>query len=151
MRAIDFWNNVGVPCVYDFNQNPHTLKNIAIAVWAIDATLSHLYWEQNPDGTERDESLYKAKIMEDLPDLKFVLEASNCLKHAVRGRKTTLAAGSESITNRRRGWGEAKCGEDEFDGGPISLLEYRDGGSASLRHAIQEVVKCIKLNLLDHG
>lgn len=144
MRAIDFWNEVGIPCVSDFNENPHTLKNIAIAIWAIDATFSHLYWENNPEGNAKGESSFKAKVIESLPDFKYVLEASNSLKHAMRSGGATLSAGSDSIQNRERGWGEAQFGVDEFDGGPIPLLEFRDGKSASLKYSIQKTVEWLE-------
>ena len=143
-----FWELIGKPTVEDFLSNPESFQHTALAVWALDATISHLCWDNEPNSENPNEVVYKDSLILELPSYNSIREASNSLKHAVR-KPNSQTKGSNSIEIRERGWGEAEWGVDEFDGPPIPLITFASGNTSSLKYSIKEVSNWIENHLKD--
>ena len=120
-----FWELIAEPCIKDFSGDPNSIKSLIVAIWAIDAMVSHLYWGSKPENEKADEYSYFNQVIEQVPSFESIREASNCLKHAKRTDKKSLTAGSADVQIRKKGWGEAEFGADGYGGGETPLLHKR--------------------------
>jgi hypothetical protein len=145
--AADFWKLITKPCISDFLADAQDFRKTVLAVWALSALVEHICWENFTDQMSLDDSKFLRNLQEQVPAYAVIQEASNCLKHAVRKRGKPKAAGSASINIRARGWGEAEYGIDEWGGTPAPLVDYINGNSASINHAIQTIEDWIQEQL----
>lgn len=145
--ASDFFIIVAEPSIKEFFQDSQNIKKAVIAVWAVSALVEHVCWENFPDSMRTDGNKFLRNLALEQPAYAVIQEASNCLKHAVRNRGTPKAAGSASVNIRPRGWGEAEFGVDEWGGTPIALVDFIDGRSASIKHALQTLEPWIQAQL----
>jgi hypothetical protein len=132
----DFWQLISKPSLTDFYQAPTDIRKVAVAIWAIDAQISHIFWESDPEQMINKEKLILNKFAEKIPAFEIIREASNCLKHAVRRGTEPKTIGSSAVNIRPKGFGEAEFGCDEFGGTPIALVDYINGNSASIKTAV---------------
>jgi hypothetical protein len=146
--AQDFWQLIAQPCVEDFYQAPTDFRRIVVAVWSLDALVSHILWESSPEKMIQDENECFRELTVALPAFGVIREASNCLKHAVRRGKASKTTGSASIAVRARGFGEAEWGVDEYGGTPIALVDYINGNSSSIKYAVSSLEHWIKEQLV---
>lgn len=145
--ASDFFIIVAEPSIKEFLQDSQNIRKAVIAVWAVSALVEHVCWENFPDSMRTDGDKFLRNLALEQPAYAVIQEASNCLKHAVRNRGTPKAAGSASVNIRPRGWGEAEFNVDEWDGTPIALVDFIDGRSASIKHALQTLEPWIQAQL----
>jgi hypothetical protein len=146
--ASDFFSLVAEPSIEDFLQDSKNIRKAVIAIWAAAALVEHICWENFPDSMHTDGDKFLRSLAVEQPAYAVIQEASNCLKHAVRNRGTPKAAGSASVNIRPRGWGEAEFGVDEWGGTPIALVDFIDGRSASIKHAVQTLEPWIHAQLI---
>jgi hypothetical protein len=145
--ASDFFIIVAEPSIKEFLQDSQNIRKAVIAVWAVSALVEHVCWENFPDFMRTDGDKFLRNLALEQPAYAVIQEASNCLKHAVRNRGTPKAAGSASVNIRPRGWDEAEFGVDEWGGTPIALVDFVDGRSASIKHAVQTLEPWIQAQL----
>ena len=146
LSSKQFWDLIAKPTIEEFHQTPDSFQRTALAVWALDAMVSHLCWDSEHNSGIPNEASFKDKLVTELPSYNSIREASNSFKHAIRNPKAQTE-GSNSIEIRQRGWGEAEWGVDEFDGPPIPLITFITGHSSSLKHSIKEVTNWIEAKL----
>lgn len=142
----DFWNLVVKPTIDEFFENPHSFQRTVLAVWSLDSMVSHLSCESKYNPDNLDEVAFKNKLATELKAFNSIREASNSLKHAIRN-SNSQTEGSNSIEIRERGWGEAEWGVDEFGGAPTPLVNFRTGGSSSLKYSISDLSKWVEIKI----
>jgi hypothetical protein len=145
--AQDFWQLIAKPSVNDFYDAPTDFRRTVIAVWALDALISHICWETSTEQMKTNEVGFLQKLASDLPAFGVIKEASNCLKHAVRQGKSSKTTGSAAVSIRGRGFGEAEWGVDEYGGNPMALVDYINGESASIKYSIAKLEPWIEEQL----
>jgi len=145
--AQDFWQLIAQPSINDFYQAPTDFRKTVVAVWSLDALISHICWEVSTEQMKKDESGHLQKLANELPAFGVIREASNCLKHAVRQGKSSKTKGSAAVGIRVRGFGEAEWGVDEYGGVPIALVDYISGNSLSIKHAMSTLEQWIQEQL----
>jgi hypothetical protein len=145
--ANDFFSLIAQPSVNEFIADSQNFRKTVIAIWAISALIEHICWENFEEEMQKDCDKFLRSLASQQPAYAVIQEASNCLKHAVRSRGKPKAAGSASVKIRGRGWGEAEFGVDEYGGAPIALVDYIDGQSVSIKHAIQMIEAWIQTQL----
>ena len=137
--AQDFWQLITRPSVEEFYQDSTDFRKIVVAVWSLDALVSHICWESFTKQMNENEGELLLKLATDLPAFGVIREASNCLKHAVRRGKSSKTKGSAAVTVRARGFGEAEWGVDQYGGVSIALVDYISGNSSSIKHAVKNL------------
>ena len=145
--AQDFWRLIAKPSVDDFYQAPTDFRKTVVAIWSLDALVSHICWDLSTEEMIKDETGFLQRLADELPAFGVIREASNCLKHAVRRRTSSKTAGSAAVAVRARGFGEAEWGVDEYGGAPIALVDYVDGKSRSIRYAALDLERWIEEQL----
>jgi hypothetical protein len=145
--ASDFFSLVAEPSIEEFFQDSKNIRKIVMAIWAVSALIEHICWENFPDYMHTDGDKFLRNLASKQPAYAVIREASNCLKHAVRNRGTPKAAGSASVNVRPRGWGEAEFGVDEWGGTTIALVDFIDGRSVSIKHALHTLEPWIQAQL----
>lgn len=145
--AQDFWQLITQPSINDFYKAPTDFRKTVVAVWSLDALISHICWEFSTEQMTKNESGHLQKLADELPAFGVIREASNCLKHAVRQGKSSKTTGSAAISVRQRGFGEAEWGVDEYGGVPIALVDYINGKSAGIKHAVLGLEQWVKERL----
>lgn len=145
--SADFFKLIAEPSICDFYASSQDFRKTVVAVWAVSALVEHICWENFPDDMQKDETVFLKKLASQEHAYAVILEASNCLKHAVRNRGKFKAAGSASVKVRERGWGDAEFGVDEWGGTPIALVDFIDGRSVSIKHAMQALEPWIQAQL----
>jgi len=141
ITSLDFWEIIAKPSLQDFYSDCTSYRRMVVAIWAIDALIEHICWENYSDQMNADDRAFLEKLANDNINYKTVHEASNSLKHSVRTGKKSLTKGSNAIEIRPRGWGEAEYGVDEWGGAPMGLITFLDGKSSSLRFALENLEK----------
>lgn len=137
--AIDFWRIITYPTIQEFYDSPNDFRKLALSIWAMDALIEHICWENYFDLMSLNERKFLADLVKNNTSYRVLHEASNALKHAVRSGKHALTSGSNSVTIRSRGWGEAEFGVDEWGSTPLALVSLLNGNSASIKFAIQKL------------
>jgi hypothetical protein len=137
----DFWKIITKPSLQDFYAEPNSYRKMVVAIWAIDALVEHICWENYSDQMKAGDKVFLGKLAHENVNYKIVHDASNSLKHAVRIDKKHLTKGSNAIEIRSKGWGEAEYGVDEWNGAPVGLATFLDGKSSSLKFAIENLEK----------
>jgi hypothetical protein len=145
--ASDFFILVAEPSITEFLLDSQNIRKTVIMIWSIAALVEHICWENFSDSMHTDGDKFLRNLALEQPAYAVIQEASNCLKHAVRNRGRPKAAGSASVSTRPRGWGEAEFGVDEWGGTPIALVDFIDGQSASIKHAVHTLEPWIRAQL----
>ena len=139
IAALDFWELIAKPSLQDFYIEPNSYRKMVVAIWAIDALVEHICWENYSDQMNSGKKDFLEKLSNENLNYRIVHEASNSLKHAVRIGKNSLTNGSRAVGIRSRGWGEAEYGVDEWGGAPMGLVTFLDGKSSSLKFALRNL------------
>jgi len=139
--SLDFWKIITKPSLQDFYAEPTSYRKMVVAIWAIDALVEHICWENYSDQMKAGDKLFLAKLASENADYRVIHDASNSLKHAVRTGNKSLTTGSKAVEIRTRGWGEAEYGVDEWGGAPMGLITFLNGKSSSLKFAMKNLEK----------
>ena len=49
IAALDFWELIAKPSLQDFYIEPNSYRKMVVAIWAIDALVEHICWENYSD------------------------------------------------------------------------------------------------------
>jgi hypothetical protein len=137
LPAIEFWNLIAKPSIYEFYEDSSNFRKLVIAIWSIDALVEHICWENHDEKMMANERDFLGALLNGNKNYRIIHEASNSLKHAVRNGKGARTKGSMSVEVRSRGWGEAEYATDEWSGPAMGLVKFLDGNSFSLKFAMQ--------------
>jgi len=141
ITSLDFWEKITKPSLQDFYTEPRSYRKMVVAIWAIDAQIEHICWENYSDQMKANDRVFLEKLANENIHYKIIHDASNSLKHSVRTGKKSLSLGSKAVEIRSRGWGEAEYGVDEWNGPPMGLITFLDGKSSSLKFAMENLEK----------